>query len=123
MMTINTDPDGALIYLNDQEVGRTPLKHDFQEYGNYQLEVRKEGYETLKSTQDVSAPWWDSVGPDLISELLPFHFQVHRDYHYSLVPASTQPADAQSLLQGAKQMQRMLLTSPNTRQPSTQPTH
>ena len=28
-MTIHSNPEGALVYLNDQELGRTPLTRDF----------------------------------------------------------------------------------------------
>jgi hypothetical protein len=121
IMTINSDPDGAVIFLNDQELGRTPLTHDFQQYGNYQLEVRKEGYVTVKGTQMMADPWWQWIPLDLVTELLPWHFQDRRHYHYSMAEASTQPADAQVMLRRASQLRGMLLTSPNTRLPTSIP--
>ena len=121
IMTVNTDPDGAIIYLNDQEIGRTPLTHDFQQYGNYQLEVRKEGYQTVKGSQEMEEPWWQLIPLDLVTELLPYRFQDRREYHYSMVLASTQPADAQVMLSRALQLRSMLLSSPNTRLPSSAP--
>jgi hypothetical protein len=121
IMTINSDPDGAIIYLNDQEVGRTPLTHDFKQYGNYELEVRKEGYQTIKGNQQMQEPWWQLIPLDLLTELLPFHFEDKRQYHYSMIPASTQPADAQAMLSRANQIRSMLLSSPNTRLPTTGP--
>jgi hypothetical protein len=98
IMTINSDPDGAVIYLNDQEIGRTPLTHDFQQYGNYQLEVRKDGYETLKGTQVMEEPWWQLIPFDLATELIPIRFLDRRYYHYTLLPQSTQPADPDVML-------------------------
>ena len=71
-MTIKSDPPGALVYLNDQEVGRTPLKRDFIWYGNYQVEVRKEGYETLKTHKWITAPIYGWVPLDLFAQLQPF---------------------------------------------------
>jgi hypothetical protein len=121
-MTINSDPDGAIIYLNDQEIGRTPLTHDFQTYGNYELEVRKEGYQTVKATQEMEEPWWQLVPLDLVSELLPIRFQDKRRYHYSMLPSSTQPADSQVMLYRAEQIRSMMISSPNTRLPSSAPT-
>lgn len=122
IMTINTDPDNAVIFLNDQEVGRSPLTHDFSSYGRYQLEVRKEGYVTVKGTQEMQEPWWQLIPLDLVTELLPWHFQDRRTYHYSMAEASTQPANAQDMLTRADQLRGMLLTSPNTRLPTTYPT-
>jgi hypothetical protein len=122
IMTINSDPDGALIYLNDQEIGRTPLTHDFQQYGVYQLEVRKEGYVTVKGTQVTEEPWWQLIPLDLVTELLPFHFKDIRNYHYTMAEASTQPADPRVMLERAGQMRGLLLMSPNTRIPTTYPT-
>ena len=39
---VQSDPPGALVYLNGEEVGRTPLAHDFLWYGNYDVELRSE---------------------------------------------------------------------------------
>jgi hypothetical protein len=121
-MTINSDPDGAIIYLNDQEIGRTPLTHDFQQYGNYQLEVRKDGYQTVKGTQLMEEPWWQLIPLDLVTELLPMHFEDKREYHYTMLPASTQPADGQVMLSRAAQLRALLLSSPHTRIPTSVPT-
>src|SRR5258706_9997592 len=46
-MTIKSDPPGALVYLNDREIGRTPVTRDFTWYGDYQVEIRKDGYESV----------------------------------------------------------------------------
>ncbi len=70
-MTIEWNPPGALVYLNDQEIGRTPITTDFIWYGNYQVEVRKDGFETLKTHQQVNAPWWQLVPIDLFAEFFP----------------------------------------------------
>src|SRR5688500_18580755 len=48
-MVIDSEPRGALVYLNDQEIGRTPLTKEFTWYGTYDAVVRLEGYETLKT--------------------------------------------------------------------------
>ncbi len=45
-LTVTTDPPGTLVHLNGQEFGRTPVTRDFTWYGTYDVELRKEGYET-----------------------------------------------------------------------------
>src|ERR1700689_2659659 len=55
-LTVRSDPDGALVYLNDQEIGRTPLARYFTWYGVYDVELHKEGYQSIKTTAAVIAP-------------------------------------------------------------------
>ena len=120
-MTINSNPEGALVYLNDQELGRTPLSRDFQQYGNYELEVRKEGFETLKTNQETQEPWWQLIPIDLVTEVLPYHYRDSRHYLYTLTPATTQPANPTAMLDEATHYRSMLLSSPHTRVPTTGP--
>src|SRR5262245_38992736 len=46
-MTIESDPPGALVYMNNQEVGRTPVTREFIWYGFYDVQLRRDGYKTL----------------------------------------------------------------------------
>ena len=34
-ITISTDPPGTMVWLNDREVGRSPVDVDFDYYGTY----------------------------------------------------------------------------------------
>ena len=97
-MTLESNPPGALVYLNDQEIGRTPLEHDFLWYGNYDVQIRKEGFETADTNTKVWAPWWQWVPFDLVADLLPVRLKDKHTYTYSLRPASTQPVDAGSIM-------------------------
>ena len=68
---IASEPTGALVYLNDEEVGRTPVDVPFTFYGTYDVRLEKEGYEPLWTTGEAAAPWWEYPGPDLIAEAIP----------------------------------------------------
>ena len=68
---IDSDPSGALVYLNDEEVGRTPVDVPFMWYGTYDVRLEKDGYEPLWTTGEADAPWWEYPGPDLIAEAIP----------------------------------------------------
>jgi hypothetical protein len=48
-ITITSEPEGALVYLNNNEIGRTPITTDFTYYGNFDVQLRKEG---LRDAQD-----------------------------------------------------------------------
>ena len=119
MMTIESNPSGALVHMNDLEIGRTPVTRDFTWYGNYDVTVRKEGYQTLKTETNVKAPWWQWVPFDLFAEILPIPFKDRQSIAYTLEPATTQPA-TQSLIENATEL-RGQLESSQFRAPTTQP--
>ena len=98
-LTITSDPPGALVTLNDEEFGRTPVTRPFTWYGTYDVQVRKPGYEALDTDGVLVAPWWNWVPMDLVAMLLPLHDRQH--LHYDLTPASTRPADDAALLDRA----------------------
>jgi hypothetical protein len=107
-MTITSKPSGALVYLNDDEFGRTPITRPFTYYGTYDVRVEHEGYEGLKTTGVVIAPWWNWVPLDLAAAILPLPLKDHQRLHYDLKPASTQPADEQALVERAKKLEKEL---------------
>src|SRR5688572_32912678 len=85
-LTVTSDPPGALVHLNGQEFGRTPVTRDFTWYGTYDVDLRKEGYQTRQTRGKVIAPWWQWVPFDLAAELFPLTDR--RQLHYALEPVS-----------------------------------
>jgi hypothetical protein len=112
-MTIESNPAGSLVYLNGQEVGRTPLTRDFTWYGDYDVRVEHEGYQTARTHTQVTAPWWQWVPFDLLAELTPFRPVDRRRLTYTLLPASTQPADARWMMHEAREWQTKLGSGEN----------
>ena len=43
-LMVRTEPEGARVFLNDYEVGTSPVSVDFTWYGDYDVIVRKDGY-------------------------------------------------------------------------------
>jgi hypothetical protein len=121
-VTFDSTPQGALVTANDQELGRTPVTRDFITYGNYELAFRLDGYDTLKTHQNVNAPIWMIVPCDLVSELLPFWLKDQRYYHYKLSAATTQEADPKLMETRAQEFQAQLESSPYTHPPTTRGT-
>jgi len=117
-MEIQTNPSGAIVELNDQEVGRTPLQHDFLWYGTYSVTIRKEGYQTLKTKASVIAPIYQWIPLDLVAELLPFDIKDHHTLQYQLLPQPAEAEQSQALLDRAIQMRGDLESS---QRPATQP--
>ena len=46
-MTIRSNPPGALVYVDDYQVGTTPVSTDFVYYGTRKIRLIKDGYDTL----------------------------------------------------------------------------
>jgi hypothetical protein len=101
-ISISSEPSGALVYLNDREVGRTPLKVEFLYYGTYDVRLVKDGYEPLLTKGDANAPWWDVPGVDLAAELVPARLQSEIEWHFDLTPADDDPS---RLIERAREMQ------------------
>jgi hypothetical protein len=116
-LTVTSDPPGALVFLNDQEIGRTPVTRDFMWYGTYDVQLRLAGYETVKTKARLVAPPWFWPPLDLAGETLPLRDD--RRLSYSLKPHSDQSADVTQMLQRSGQLRIQLESS--THVPATQP--
>ncbi len=117
-MSINTDPPGALLIMNDQEVGRTPVTRDFIWYGWYDVVIRKEGYKTLKTRAKVIAPAWQWPPFDLLAEFSPARLKDRHQLTFTLEPEDEVPSN-DDMLGRAEQLRLQLESSPNTKNPST----
>ena len=99
-LRITTDPPGALVFLNDQEIGRSEVSTDFLWYGDYDVVVRKKGYQTVKTHWEVEPPWYQYIPFDFFAEVL-WPGQIHdvRTKHVSLAPE--QLPDTEELVERA----------------------
>lgn len=103
-ISITSEPAGALVWLNDEEVGRTPVAVPFRWYGTYDVRLEKDGFEPKWTTGAAAMPWWEWPGPDLVAEMIP-GAESNVAWHYELtaeVPAAEQ--DVPALIGRAKQM-------------------
>jgi hypothetical protein len=110
-LQVTSNPPGALVYLNGQEAGRTPMNKSFVWYGTYDVKVRKEGYKTVSAKEDVWAPWWQVPPLDLVADLLPFPTRDQHKLHYTLVAATEDPGDTQELVGRGERMRGQLTGS------------
>ena len=107
-LQIDSDPPGALVYLNGDEVGRTPMRKDFLWYGTYDVELRKEGYQTLVKPAQVWAPWWQWPPIDFVAELVPLPLEDSHAIKYELSPITIEQADPEEILNRAVAMRGKL---------------
>jgi hypothetical protein len=58
-LTIITEPSGALVALNDEELGTSPVTVGFEWYGDYNVRISKEGFQTLITHKNLKRPLKD----------------------------------------------------------------
>jgi hypothetical protein len=77
-MTIHSDPPGALVMLEGEEVGYTPCSVDFTYYGTREITLIKDGYETLTVMQKVRTPWYQYTPVEFFTDNLLLSRQTDR---------------------------------------------
>ncbi len=108
-MTIRSNPPGALVYIDDHEIGTTPVSTYFTYYGTRKVKLIKDGFEPVTTLETIRPPWYELPPLDFISEnivgrelrderVLEFQLQPQR-----LVPTQELLSRADSLRSGARQ--------------------
>src|SRR3954471_1345283 len=87
--TIRTNPPGALAIINGEEIGPTPVSRSFTYYGEREITLMLDGFETRQVIEPINAPWWDNYVTEFFTEnLIPHTFRDEREYVYQLAPAT-----------------------------------
>jgi hypothetical protein len=106
-LTINTEPQGAIVVLNDEEIGISPVTTSFEWYGDYDIRISKEGFETLKTHRKLKSPWYDYFPFDFFANCLnPKRIVNSYEWSFTLTP-QTQP-DREKLIQDAQKLRKQL---------------
>lgn len=105
-IVVTSDPPGALVTLNGVEVGATPVEVGFRYYGQYDLRMRKEGYQPLTAAPWANAPWYEYPPIDFL--LLPFPLETRVKWHYQLEPTSVEQNASDALIERGQQMRRAM---------------
>lgn len=107
-LTVSTSPSGALVYLNDEEVGRSPVTVPFTWYGDYDIIVRKTGYQALRTHARLLPPWYQVPPLDLVSEAL-IPVTLHDKHELSFTLQQRQYPTTQQLLERAAWLRQRTL--------------
>jgi hypothetical protein len=93
-MTIRSNPPGAQVYVDDYEIGTTPVSTSYIYYGTRKIRLVKDGYETLTVFQPMPPPWYDWPGIDFFSEnLWPHKVRDERALEYQMSPTVIVPTE------------------------------
>lgn len=121
-LTITSTPPGAVVWVNDVEVGATPLDIDFTYYGGYDVRVRRDGYEPILERKKIKAPLREAPVVDLVAEAIPVNFHNRVQWHFDLTPAAetVEPAAAErDLIARASDLRTLI--PPAAAEPAAEP--
>jgi len=106
-LTINTKPQGAVVALNDEEIGESPVTVNFNWYGDYCVRISKEGYETLNTHRDLKGPWYDHFPFDFFAQIVnPNRIVDSYEWTFELSPKKQISRD--ELIQNARELKKQL---------------
>ena len=83
-VTITSEPPGAIVMLNDEEIGRTPVETGFRYFGVYDVRLQREGYEPIVTEKEAVAPIWEYPGIDLLAIMAPWRVKTHLEWHFDM---------------------------------------
>jgi hypothetical protein len=91
-LTIISDPPGATVFIDNDEVGVTPCSVSYIYYGTRQITLVKDGYETRTLLQEMPAPWYEYFPIELVTEnFIPWELRDERTVEYTLLPQALTP--------------------------------
>ncbi len=106
-LTINTQPQGALVMLNDEEIGASPVTVSFEWYGDYWVRIYKEGYETLNTHRPLKGPWYDKFPFDFFAQIVnPNRIVDSYEWTFELEPKKQ--INREELIQNAEKLKKQL---------------
>ena len=106
-LTIKSTPPGALVLLNDEEIGPTPVTTSFNWYGDYNIIISKEGYETLKTHRMLKGPWYDRFPFDFFAQIL-MPKKIVDSYEWTFTLSEKQLMPRETLIKNAEDLQKKL---------------
>jgi PEGA domain len=90
--TIRTDPPGATVIVNGEEIGPSPASKSFVFYGDRKITLIRDGYQTKTVIQPISAPWWDNLLTEFFTEnVIPLSLRDEREFKYQMELAQSPP--------------------------------
>jgi hypothetical protein len=96
-ITITSEPSGAIVWLNDAEIGRTPVSARFTWYGEYDVRLRLDGYEPLSTSRSARIPLYEIPPVDLVASAFPIRTVRHWHFELAPLPVPSPETEAQLL--------------------------
>lgn len=94
---VTSTPPGARVWLNDEDVGRTPTEARFTFYGHYDVRLELEGFEPYNARHTARAPLHEYPGPDLVAAAVPARIRHTVEWHVDLSPTPESSQDPEAV--------------------------
>ncbi len=106
-LTINTEPQGAVVILNDEEIGESPVTVNFNWYGDYGVRINKDGFETLNTHRELKGPWYDHFPFDFFAQIV-IPNRIVDSYEWTFELSPRQEISRDELIENAQQTKKQL---------------
>ena len=104
-LTIVTEPAEAAVWLNDEEIGSTPVTVNFNWYGDYSVRIEKPGYEIVNTHRMLKQPAHDKFPLDFFAEVL-WPGTIKDSYTWTFDLQQYRTSTPQELIDSATQMRQ-----------------
>ncbi len=104
-LTIVTEPSEAIVWLNDEEVGTTPVTVNFNWYGDYNIRIEKDGYNILDTHRQLERPMHDKFPFDFFAEVVTPR-KIVDEYIWTFELQAYQPASSEELVIAAEELRQ-----------------
>lgn len=104
-LTIVSEPSDAIVWLNDEEVGTTPVTVNFNWYGDYNVRIEKDGYAILNTHQMLERPAHDKFPLDFFAEVVTPE-KIVDEYIWTFELEPQKQASSQELVIAAEEIQQ-----------------
>lgn len=84
---MESTPPGAVVRLDEEVLGTTPLTYKFTHGGERRLTLYRPGYHTWSRRVDLELPWYSRFPMDVLTEvILPLGLKHDFPFHVQLTP-------------------------------------
>lgn len=111
-ITIRSEPEGAKVIIDSQEMGITPSTIPFTYYGTRQIILKKDGYQTYTVLAPIKPPLIHIFPFDILILFIPYPMKDYRILSYKLLPY--QKTDVKEILKKGNELKEHLNKTVNT---------
>jgi hypothetical protein len=102
---VQSDPPGAVVTLDDQKVGATPVDIPYTWYGKRLLSVDLKGYAQVREIIALNPPWWQYFPLDFITDVLvPATITDRSEFSYTLEKAAVSDKELEEVKKRAAEL-------------------
>ncbi len=106
-LTVNTLPQGAVVTLNDEEIGLSPVTTSFNWYGDYKVRISKSGFQTLQTHRELKGPWYDRFPFDFFAQII-IPKRIVDSYEWTFELTEQERVKSEELIKNAQKMNKLL---------------